>query len=106
MDNFEGIGESCTDSIRAWISGDDTGGSPDLFRDQRYSSSEARKVATDAPDFVNAAALLQAWFTDRLTVDPGVNGPFGPIVIALLGNSLELVNWYQIAQECRGELDS
>jgi hypothetical protein len=106
MDNFEGIGESCTNAIRAWIGDDGTGASQDIFRDQRYSISEARRVATDAPDFVAAAALLQAWFTDRLTVEPGVTGPFAPIAFALLGNALELVNWYQIAEEVHGEFDA
>lgn len=102
MGNFEGIGESCTGAIRAWIVDDDLGRDPDLFRLQRYSSAEARKMAREANDFVQAAAHLQAWFTDRLTVDPGVPGPFAPVAYALLMNALELVNWYQIAEEVRG----
>jgi hypothetical protein len=102
LDNFEGIGESCTNAIRAWIGDAESGDEPDLFRLQRYSRAEARRMAADAADFVQAAALLQAWFTDRLTVDPGVPGPFGPVANALLGNALELVNWYQVAEEVRG----
>jgi hypothetical protein len=102
LDNFEGIGESCTNAIRVWIRDTEAIGDPDLFRLQRYSSAEARKLAAEASDFVQAAALLQAWFNDRLTVDPGVPGPFAPIAYALLSNALELVNWYQIAEEVRG----
>jgi hypothetical protein len=102
LDNFECIGESCTDAIRDWIGTAESGDEPDLFRIQRYSRAEARQVATEAADFVEAAALLQAWFTDRLTVDPGSPGPFSPITCVLLGNVLELVNWYQIAEEVRG----
>lgn len=103
MDNFEGIGESCTDAIRRWLADADAdaGDRPGEYLDRRYSSAEARKVANEAPDFVAAAALLQAWFTDRLTVDPGVPGPFHPIAVALLGNALELVNWYEVAEEVR-----
>ena len=77
------------------------GTDPDMFRLQRFSNAEARKLAAEAPDFVQAASLLQAWFTDRLTVEPGVAGPFAPVAYALLGNALELVNWYQIAEEVR-----
>lgn len=102
MGNFEGIGESCTNAIRVWIADDKPGLDPDLFRVLRLSSAEARKLAREADDFVQAAALLQAWFTDRLTIDPGVPGPFAPIAYALLSNALELVNWYQIAEEARG----
>ena len=102
MDNFEGIGESCTNAIRDWIEDERMVSDPDLFRLQRYSSSEARKLASEAADFVQAAALLQAWFTDRLTADPGVDGPFAPVAHALLTDALELVNWYQIAEEVRG----
>lgn len=101
MGNFEGIGESCTEAIRRWISGADRGIDPDLFRLQRHSSAEASKLACEAEDFVQAAALLQAWFTDRLTVDPGVPGPFAPIAHTLMANALELVNWYQVAEEVR-----
>jgi hypothetical protein len=101
VDNFEGIGESCTNAVRAWIGEAEAGTDADLFRLQRFSRFEARKVAAEAPDFVQAASLLQAWFTDRLTVDPGVPGPFAPVANALLANALELVNWYQIAEELR-----
>ena len=79
MDNFEGIGESCTNAVRAWLGGSGSGTDPDMFRLQRFSNTEARKLAAEAPDFVQAASLLQAWFTDRLTVEPGVAGPFAPI---------------------------
>jgi hypothetical protein len=101
MENFEGIGESCTDAVRRWLVDTDAGNAPGGYKDQRYSSSEARRVATEAHDFVEAAAMLQAWFTDRLTVDPGLPGPFAPVGVALMANALELVNWYEIADELR-----
>jgi hypothetical protein len=101
VENFEGIGESCTDAVRRWLVDADAGYTPGESNDPRYSRSEARRVATGARDFVAAAAMLQAWFTDRLTVDPGLPGPFAPIGVALLANALELVNWYEIAEELR-----
>jgi hypothetical protein len=101
LGNFEGIGESCTNAIRDWIADDKPRHDPDLFRVQRLSNAEVRKLACEADDFVQAATLLQAWFTDRLTIDPGVPGPFAPIAYALLLNALELVDWYQIAEEVR-----
>ncbi|MFO0954320.1 MAG: hypothetical protein U0835_24815 [Isosphaeraceae bacterium] len=101
MSNFEGIGEICTNAVREWIADDTLGRDPDMFRLQRFSSSEARKLAREADDFVQAAAILQSWFTDRLTADPGVPGPFAPVACTLLLNAIELVNWYQIAEEIR-----
>ena len=102
MENSDEIGESCTNAILNWINGAETGTDPDHFPLQRHSSAEVRRLALGSPDFLSAAELLHAWFTDRLTVEPGVRGPFAPVAYTLIMNALELVNWYQVAEELRG----
>jgi hypothetical protein len=75
MADYEEIMRSCTDSIALWLDGSDLADEPpDAFQLERYGHRQAIAVATDAPDNESAAQSLQHWFTDRLTVDPGVPG--------------------------------
>ena len=42
------------------------------------------------------AEELRAWFTERLTVDPGVTGPFQGLSVELLSAVLDSVRWLSL----------
>lgn len=48
-----------------------------------------------------AAEQLRTWFEERLTVDPGVPGPFGGLAQNLISTTLDLVDWAAITREMR-----
>src|SRR4051812_15228588 len=104
MDEFDlaTFRENLTNSVRMWLAGDDDA-SPDAFAAQRYGRAEAQKVALDAPTSGAAADQLRAWFTDRLTVDPGHPGPFGDLACDLINAALDLVDWVVVAAEIRAD---
>lgn len=91
---------AATSSVKLFLAGDDdepAGG----FAVQRYGRSEARAVAKAADTLDQAATDLEAWFTDRLTVDPGIPGPFGNLAYDLITSSLDFVDWEEVAAEIR-----
>jgi hypothetical protein len=69
----------------------------------RYGRAEAQQVALDATTSDAAADRLRAWFTDRLTVDPGHPGPFGDLAFDLINAALGLVDWIVVAAEIRAD---
>lgn len=92
--------ETVTDSVRLWLADEDDGAAVSLLA-RRYGPAGACQAALDADDLDEAAHALRSWFTERLTVDPGVPGRFGPLARTLIGASLGLVDWRDLADEIR-----
>jgi hypothetical protein len=101
MSAIEEVRDSCTGCVRMWLDNPRFKSSgPDSFAFINNSNDEVRRLVIDAPHD-EAADVLERWFTDRLTVDPGVPGPFYSLAFDLLGNVLDLVDWQAIADEIR-----
>jgi hypothetical protein len=92
VDDFR---ESVTSSVIIWLSGDDDV-APGPFALERYGRREVARVAADAESLEEAAIAVREWFTDRLTVDPGVPGPFGNLAYSLVNAALDLVDWPEV----------
>jgi hypothetical protein len=99
MSRLEALTKSLTDCVRLWLfAPDDPDGG---FAVQRYGRGEARQIASEADNIEDAARSLENWFIDRLTVDPGIPGPFGGLAYDLISSALDLVDWGALAAEVR-----
>lgn len=102
MHDRDDLAAPATTAVRMWLAGEDdepAGG----FLVQKYGRDEARRVATEPALSEDAARQLRDWFTDRLTVDPGVPGPFGNLAYELVNLALDAVDWEAIADEIRSD---
>ena len=71
--------------------------------------AEAMEIVRGGKPLEQAADQLRVWFTERLTVDPGMPGPFADLASNLISWALEDVNrgvnWQGIVGALRqGEL--
>ena len=49
----------------------------------------------------DASEFLRSWWQERLTVDPGIAGPFSDLGFNLMSTILDLVDWKAIIQAMR-----
>jgi hypothetical protein len=91
--------ESVTHSVQLWLVGEDEEG--EGFAVRRYGRSEAKELVRRAESLSDAMLALRDWFADRLTVDPGVPGPFGGLAYDLISGAMDLVRWDQVAHSIR-----
>jgi hypothetical protein len=65
------------------------------------SLGEAMAIVRSGSDFERAAKDLATWFLERLTVDPGIPGPFSDLGYQLISTMLDLVDWKEIVRIMR-----
>jgi hypothetical protein len=91
--------ESVTHSVQLWLVGEGEEG--DGLAVRRYGRSEAKELVRRAESLSDAMLALRDWFADRLTLDPGVPGPFGGLAYDLISGAMDLVRWDQVARSIR-----
>ena len=93
------LGQVATGQIYSWlVSHMQPGPREDTLT---FALQEARAVAVAADDDEQAAADLKPYLRDRLTVDPGVPGPFGGLAADLLASLLDEVDWVRLVHWIR-----
>jgi hypothetical protein len=66
---------------------------------------EVTEVIRGGDRLPDAAKALRIWFRERLTVDPGVPGPFQWLAVNLISTMLDHVSWESIVQAIRERED-
>jgi hypothetical protein len=65
----------------------------------------AMEIVRTGTDYNEAAESLESWFLDRLTIDPGMPGPFGDLGFNLVSTMLDLVDWKDVIRIMRTRED-
>ncbi len=90
------VGAGVTSIVRDWIQ---VKGVDD------ESLEDAMAIVRGREHSPESAKQLESWFLERLTVDPGMPGPFCDLGASLLGTVLDLVDWKAIIRFMRERED-
>jgi hypothetical protein len=67
--------------------------------------AEAFEIAHGEGHIEVVADELKYWFVQRLTIDPGVRGPFQDLATNILATALDHVRWISIVRIIRGVIN-
>jgi hypothetical protein len=81
-----------TKTVHRWVAG---------FGKDDIAFAEVIEIARSSSHIEIIADFVKTWFVQRLTVDPGVKGPFHGLSSELLSDVLDNVRWLSIVQSIR-----
>jgi hypothetical protein len=100
MDDEQNLREQVTRLIHAWLVlylAPTAAGRGDGASSADFVYREVRDAVLDPEDDAEAAEGLRVYLHERLCVNPGTPGPFGPLAADLLGVLLDLADWLALA---------